>query len=173
MTIREVLHHGNTRDGKPRVKFFQTEREAKSALSKATKDAVAIGRRWADLHTDERLTILDTLQEIESAGLTLRQVWDAYRDGTRGKQPAQRRTLRQAIHEMEQSKRAANRRPVTPMTPPHFPIGVYSHVGPRLQETGDVDQRASCPSGDEHHRCDQRGAGEQLCHGSRGQLRHS
>ncbi len=60
MIIRKVIHHGKlrwladlgTRDGGRQRRFFKTERQAKSALAKAQKDKVAIGKRWADLPAD-------------------------------------------------------------------------------------------------------------------------
>src|SRR6266436_4266494 len=69
------------RDGKRRRLYFHTEKEAKAALRDAEKEAAAIGRRWAYVPPQQRAEVVDILSEIEGAGLTLRTVWDGFRDG--------------------------------------------------------------------------------------------
>src|SRR5258708_34285730 len=76
-----VLDYGK-RDGLRRRRYFKTEKEALGAFQGAQKEAVAVGRRWAQIPPEQRADVVTILEEIEAAGLTLRTVWDGYRDGS-------------------------------------------------------------------------------------------
>src|SRR5689334_3799996 len=69
------------RDGKRRREYFMDRAKALKALSQGRKDADALGRRWAQIDPHERLTVANILSEIQTAGLTLPEVWSAYKKG--------------------------------------------------------------------------------------------
>ena len=98
------------RDGKRRREYFMDERKAVAALKQGQKDAIALGRKWANIEPHERLTITGILAEIRTAGLTLRDVWDAYRQG-KHMTSTSRVTVRQAIDDLIASKTSGNKRP--------------------------------------------------------------
>lgn len=116
MKVREVKINGKPgycadlgkRDGKRRRLYFRTQKEAITALRDAQKESVAVGRRWTYLPPKQRASVVDVLAEIDAAGLTLRQVWDGYRNGPR---VAVEKSLQDAISDLITAKRNANRRP--------------------------------------------------------------
>lgn len=120
MTIRPVQNHGNLRfrvdfgkgaDGNRHVEFFDTEAKAKAAFNKAAKDTEAVGKRWANLPAEDRLAVVKTLDEMREAGVSLAQVWQAYRiERMCPVGSAHRRSLRQSIDELLTAKRNANLR---------------------------------------------------------------
>jgi Site-specific recombinase XerD len=97
------------RDGKRRRVYFHSEQEAKKALRDAEKEAVAVGRRWAYLAAEQRADVVAILGEIDAAGLTLRKVWDGFRNGAAV--PVESKPLSVAITELVKTKITANRRP--------------------------------------------------------------
>jgi integrase/recombinase XerD len=99
------------RDGIRRRKYFLDREAAEKALRVAEKAASEVGRRWADLPPVKRADVVAILLEVESQGLTLRQVWDAYQTGATAS-PAPTKPLREAINELIRAKAGANRRPV-------------------------------------------------------------
>src|SRR5690242_10944698 len=108
-TMGWCLDYGK-RDGKRRRRYFTTEDEAKDALKDAEKEVVAVGRRWAHLAPERRADVVTILKEIETAGLTLRTVWDGFRDGSNST-VEEIKSLGDAITELVKAKTAANRRP--------------------------------------------------------------
>lgn len=71
---------------------------------------MAVGRRWAHLPPEQRADVVTILKEIEAAGLTLRTVWDGFRDGS-SSTVEEIKPLSDAITELVKTKTAANRRP--------------------------------------------------------------
>ncbi len=118
MKIQQVTKHGNPRwrvdfgliDGKRKVNFFKTEKEAELAANRSERDQKKIGDRWADLSPANRGEVVKILGEVKDAGLTLAQVWTAYKtDKLTPVDEAHSRTLRQVINELEPAKRASNK----------------------------------------------------------------
>src|SRR5437016_4749506 len=113
MKIRQAAINGNSgwcldlgkRDGKRRRLYFQTEKEALAAQRQAEKEAVAVGRRWSYVRPEQRAEVVDILGEVEAAGLTLRKVWDGFRNGAA---PVESKPLGEAITELVKTKAAAN-----------------------------------------------------------------
>jgi len=97
------------RDGKRRREYFTTKIEAEKAFKQGEKDAQELGRRWTNLKPHERLTVAEIMDEIRSAGLTLRDVWDGYKKGAQVTTTG-RQTLRQAIDLLVEAKTKANKR---------------------------------------------------------------
>src|SRR6266404_5752873 len=104
-----VLDYGK-RDGVRRRKYFTSLKDAQKALTEAQKDAVAVGRRWAQVAPEKRADVVTILAEIEAAGHSLRSVWDGFRNGANGT-PSQSKALEDAITELIETKAKANRRP--------------------------------------------------------------
>ena len=98
------------RDGKRRREYFTTKAAAEKAYRQGEKDAAELGRRWTNLQPHERLTVVEIMEEIRSAGLTLREVWDAYRKGSQVTTTG-RQTIRAAIDLLLESKTKKNKRP--------------------------------------------------------------
>src|ERR1043166_986387 len=118
MKIRQAQINGSPgwcldygkRDGVRRRRYFQTEEEAEQALREAQKESVAVGRRWAHLPPEQRAGVVSILNEITAAGLTLRRVWEGFRNSA-GANVAETKPLSEAITELIKTKTAANRRP--------------------------------------------------------------
>lgn len=106
--VHWVLDYG-VRGGRRRRQFFRTESAARKALKAAERDVDEIGRAWGALPARQRNGIVEVVQEVASAGLTLREVWDAYRSMRLS--PRCTVTLGEALEETIQAKTAANRRP--------------------------------------------------------------
>lgn len=104
-----LLDYGK-RDGVRRRRYFHSEVDAKKALREAQKEAVAVGRRWAYLPPEQRAEVVTIINEIEAAGLTLRNVWDGFRNGVAASL-TESKPLSEAIAELVKTKTAANRRP--------------------------------------------------------------
>ena len=120
MNPRKVINHGQERfrvdfgkrSGKRRVRFFPTVAAANKAIAADKKDLEMVGKRWAQLNAEKRLALLNLVEEVESQGMTLRDVWEAYR--AHNMTPVEgkvKRTLKQAIAELLLAKQAAKRRP--------------------------------------------------------------
>lgn len=93
-------------DGKRKRQFFRDREEAGKALKKALKDQSDVGRGWEILTAREKADIMHILRQIQEAGWTLAQVWDTAR--TVPKAPVNGCTLRQALDELLEAKRAIN-----------------------------------------------------------------
>jgi integrase len=99
------------RDGQRRRKCYLDPKEAQKALRDAQRDAREIGRRWHELPPVQRADTVAILAEIESKGLTLRAVWDAFQHGSTAKLTGTK-TLGEAIDELIEAKEKKNLRPV-------------------------------------------------------------
>jgi integrase len=104
-----VLDYGK-RDGARRRRYFRTQQDAAKALRGAQKDSVAVGRRWAYLPPEDRAEAVAVLGEIRAAGLTLRNVWEGFRNGTAANL-SESKGLGDAVRELVRTKTAANCRP--------------------------------------------------------------
>ena len=104
-----VLDYGK-RDGIRRRRYFKTEKEVLIAFREAQKEAMAVGRRWAQIPPEQRADVVTILEEIEAAGHTLRSVWNAVRDGASAT-PVESKSIETAITELIKTKATANRRP--------------------------------------------------------------
>lgn len=118
MKIRKTQRHGKTVweldtgliDGKRRRLFFRTEKAARLRLAEIESEFRAAGRRWTAASDVSKANVIRILDEIQSQGLTLEHVWDAYRSGKVAFQESGKR-LADAIEEVLEAKAAANRRP--------------------------------------------------------------
>ena len=97
------------RDGKRRRQYFSARGNAVKALRKARRDAAAVGRAWTHLSPKRRADAVAIIGEIDAAGLTLRQVWETYRNGA-GATVTGSKSLSEAIADLVEAKRKANRR---------------------------------------------------------------
>lgn len=93
-------------------RFFATEREALAAGNRAEKDRQEVGREWVDLPTRDRAEVVRVLREMESAGVTLAGLWQAYqrREIDMAKPPTSP-GLAVAIAQLVAAKRASQLRP--------------------------------------------------------------
>lgn len=98
------------RDGKRRREYFTDHTAATKAYSKGQQDAKELGRRWANIAPHQRLDVATVLQEVTAAGLTIREVWDAYRSGQQIPATTGRITLRDAIDKLLDAKQKAGLR---------------------------------------------------------------
>src|SRR5262245_46442400 len=118
MKIRQTKRHGQTLweldmgriDGQRRRLFFKKRKAARLKMAEMKSDFDAAGRRWTNLPPAAKAKIIAILDEIEAKGLTLDQVWDAYKSGKVSHMKV-KKLLSKAIEEVLEAKKAANRRP--------------------------------------------------------------
>ena len=140
MKVRKTQRHGKAVweldtglvEGKRRRFFFRTEKAARLRLSEIESDFHAAGRRWTSASATTKATVIRILDEIQSQGLTLEQVWDAYRSGKILRE-ASGKKLADAIQEVLEAKIAANRRPIYLAE-----LGRYLRLFARGRESMDV-----------------------------------
>jgi hypothetical protein len=80
-------------------------------LAEIESDFEAAGRRWTRATATSKATVIRILDEIAAQGLTLEQVWEGYQSGKTDRRGAGKK-LAEAIQEVCEAKKAANRRPV-------------------------------------------------------------
>jgi integrase len=68
------------------------------------------GQSWIQLSPEQRNELLGIYAEAEREKISLRTVWEAYKTGKLDAAPMQRRTLKEAIAETMEAKRAENLR---------------------------------------------------------------
>jgi site-specific recombinase XerD len=118
MKIRQTERHGKAVweldtgliDGKRRRLFFKKRKAAGLKMEEMRSDFDSAGRRWTSTASNAKARIIGILDEIDAKGLTLEQVWDAYRSG-KVSRTATKKRLAEAIDEVLEAKKAANRRP--------------------------------------------------------------
>jgi integrase len=117
MKIRKLTRRERTEwvldyyvEGRRVRRWYRTKELAEAALQELSEQERSSGRVWLSLTGEERTQLTSVFSEVRAAGLTLRQVWEGYRNGTRA-DPIQGRTLRQAIDETVAAKTASNLRP--------------------------------------------------------------
>jgi integrase len=138
--VRRTLRHGKTLweldtgviEGKRRRLFFRTEKAARLRLSEVESDFEAAGRRWTSASVTSKANVIRILDEIQSRGLTLERVWDAYRSGRIAREESGKK-LSDAIAEVLEAKAAANRRPIYLAE-----LGRYLRLFARGRESMDV-----------------------------------
>lgn len=118
MKIRSTKRHGKNVweldigvvDGKRHRLFFKTEKAARLKSAEIKSDFEAAGRRWTNGGMSQKAKVIHILEEINECGLTLQQVWDAYKSGkiTHNKSG---KKISEAIEEVLAVKTAANLRP--------------------------------------------------------------
>ncbi|MCP5515708.1 MAG: hypothetical protein H7A45_00440 [Verrucomicrobiales bacterium] len=79
-------------------------------MAEIQSDFHAAGRKWTSASATSKATLIRILDEIESRGLTLEAVWEAYRSGKTARDESGR-TLADAVEEVLEAKTSANRRP--------------------------------------------------------------
>jgi site-specific recombinase XerD len=97
-------------DGRRRRLFFKTEKAAKLKSAEIKSDFEAAGRRWTNGGTSQKAKLIHILEEISERGLTLDQVWDAYKSGKIAQHHSGKK-LSEAIDEVLSVKTASNLRP--------------------------------------------------------------
>jgi len=118
MKIRQTERHGKALweldtgliDGQRRRFFFKKEKAARLKMAEMKSDFDAAGWRWTSMASSAKAKIIGILDEIEAAGLTLDQVWDAYQSGKISHTDT-KKTLSEAIDEVLEAKKGANCRP--------------------------------------------------------------
>ena len=97
-------------EGRRRRLFFKTEKAARLKSAEIKSDFAAAGRRWANGRTSQKAKLIHILEEINERGLTLEQVWDAYKSGKIA-QHQSGKIISVAIEEVLAIKSASNLRP--------------------------------------------------------------
>lgn len=115
MKISRVVNHGNERwkldyyvGPKRVVRFFPKKHEAETEVDRIGGAVLESGEWWAALPSDRRNDIIAVVREIETAGLSMREVWDSHR--LAGKPVVASVTLDDAIKALLDSRQQANRR---------------------------------------------------------------
>ena len=117
MTISKILKNGKTgfqldvrsSGGKRRRFFFSSRKVAEMKMADLARDRKAVGEVWTDLPPRDRAEVVEILDEMHKAGVTLAEVWRAYSSGKTEK-TLPSITLRDAIKELLAAKRVALRR---------------------------------------------------------------
>lgn len=118
ITIRKTWFRGQTRwcvdrmeGGKRRRTFFATKLEAETEKASLERQIMASGATWMTLSGPERSEVAAVMHEVKALGLSLRTIWEAFKNGATGGNLTPR-TLEQAVNETLEAKIAAKRRPV-------------------------------------------------------------
>jgi riboflavin biosynthesis pyrimidine reductase len=109
--IRGQLRHVVSRfvNGKRKRNFYATKKAAADAKNSLEEQHRIAGEEWIELPTADKAEIIKVLSEMAERGLTLRAVWEAYKNGT-GERVKESRTLKDAIDETIRAKRSGKRR---------------------------------------------------------------
>ncbi len=91
-------------------KWFRSRVFAEAEASALKEQKRVCGEAWTDLSPAERSDIMLLMEEARREGVTLRQVWEAFKTGKLDTAPLQRRTLRQAVEETIAAKQMENLR---------------------------------------------------------------
>lgn len=97
-------------EGRRRRLFFKTEKAAKLKSLEIKSDFEAAGRRWINGGTPQKAKVIYILEEISQRGLTLEQVWEAYKSGKIAHHHSGKK-ISVAIEEVLAVKTASNLRP--------------------------------------------------------------
>jgi len=96
--------------GKRVRKWFRNKAAAEGEVSTLKEQTRVCGVAWTDISPSERSDLMFVVEEARKENLTLRQIWSAYKRGELDTTPMLRRTLREAIRETIDAKRAENLR---------------------------------------------------------------
>ena len=121
MKIRKLDRRGEGRhkvewlldyyEGPKRIrKWFASRGQAEAAAEELQQQHKHTGQSWLELSPEERNDLMLVASEARQRKVTLRQVWEAYRNGNLDAQPMQRCTLGQAIEETLEWRRGENLR---------------------------------------------------------------
>jgi integrase/recombinase XerD len=98
-------------EGAKRVRrWFKSKAEAEAHVDTIRGQHRNAGQAWIELEPDERADLMLVASEARQRGVTLRQVWEAFKSGKLDAQPIKRCTLRQAIDETINWRRKENLR---------------------------------------------------------------
>ncbi len=98
-------------EGRKRVrKFFKSKAEAEAEAGEKKEQHKHVGQSWLELTPEERSDLMHVVAESRERKVTVRQVWEAYKNGKLDATPIQRWTLRQAIIETIKWRRGENLR---------------------------------------------------------------
>ena len=89
--------------------FFRSKALADLKLSQLRQDREAFGRGWVDLESSERAMVCEILNEAKAKGVSLRDVWTAYKAG-KVANVAGSVTVSEALKQLVAAKRARNLR---------------------------------------------------------------
>lgn len=117
MKISQAINHGNKRwkvdfgviGGRRRIQFFPTKAKAQAALNEVVQLRRTAGDYWRQIPVKKRAHLLAVIHEIEQAGLDIATVWETFKK-EKLRPLSSSVTLAQAIDELLQAKRTANRR---------------------------------------------------------------
>lgn len=96
--------------GKRIRKWFRSKALAEAESEALKEQKRTCGAAWVELSPAERSDIMLLHAEARREGVTLRQIWEAFKTGKLDTVPMQRRVLREAIKETIEAKRAENLR---------------------------------------------------------------
>ena len=90
LKVRETIRRGVTVwevdagrvEGKRRRWFFETEKLANKKLRELESERAQVGAAWTALETRDKADTLAVLSDIHAQGLTLRDVWEAFKKYT-------------------------------------------------------------------------------------------
>lgn len=116
--IHKRTNHGRTRwvldwakaDGERARRFFETKTAAEQEAESLTLQRKQTGDTWLALTATKRNEVLAVLVEVEKRGVSLRQVWEDWRNGAAAAAEIIPKTLGEAVEECLAVKRSAGRR---------------------------------------------------------------
>lgn len=98
-------------EGPKRIrKWYKSKGEAEAAMDEIKGQHKVAGQSWIQLSPEQRNELMTIYAEAEREKISLRTVWEAYKSGNLDAAPMQRRTLKDAITETMEAKRAENLR---------------------------------------------------------------
>lgn len=117
VTVRQTKVRGvpkwvvdRAEEGKRKRSFFETKKSAEDEAARLRREIKETGISWSEISATDRSEIISVFSEARARGLSLRSVWEAYKNGA-GQSVRESRTLADAIKETIDSKTAAKRRP--------------------------------------------------------------
>jgi integrase len=117
MKIRRLNRRGRAEfvldyyEGPRRIrKFYRTRAMAEAAAADVKQQHRIAGQSWIELSPEDRNDVMSVYAEAVRENVSIRQVWEAFKNGTLDAAPMQRRTLRQAITETIAAKEGENLR---------------------------------------------------------------
>jgi integrase len=98
-------------EGPKRIrKFFKSKAEAEAEAGEKKEQHKHTGQSWLELAPEERSDLMHVVAESRERKVTIRQVWEAYKNGKLDAMPLQRLTLQAAITETIKWRRGENLR---------------------------------------------------------------
>jgi len=97
-------------NGKRIRKWFKSKAAAEIEMGSLKDQTRTGGKAWFDSAPEERSDMMHIMAEAKKENISLRTVWEAYKNGKLDAAPLQRRTLKQAVEETIEAKKAQNLR---------------------------------------------------------------